>query len=669
MMKKIMIVCGVLTLILMSTVSVSAKTPYTTWSFGPGRQIIMTQSAFEPLEEIILPLNGAQDFVMTEEGILYIADTGNKRIVKVENGIITAEYGSEVLQGPTGLTIDELGNFYIADGTSNSIVLLDSQGQYIRSFGKPNEPLFGQSNAFLPRKIAIDVRKNLYIIGEGSNDGIIQMNINGEFIGYFGANLAQSSLRMIIQRLILSKEQLAQFIRNVAPPPVNLAIDNRGLVYTVTGGSDTTRTIRKFNIAGNNILGPTYGSNSTRDIHVGSDGIMVTINAEGLIVLYDINGSILYFFNAKDTGEQRLGSLRSPTAVSRYQDRLYVLDSSKNAIVVYQETAFARMVHQGVTYYTEGLYLDAKPYFESLINANGAFILSYIALGNAAYQRREFQAALDYFRLGESRFWYSQAFWELRNIFIQSYLGLGLFIMIGLFLLRRLIRKVDKKHHILNPIRQVIQRLRQLRWIEDIHFIPYFIKHPLDGFYEVKQNHRGSLGFAFGVFAWVVVTRLLSMMLTGFIFNPLDSVYDIRIENEIVLSVGIIGLFISANYLIASISQGEGHLRQVIIGTAYSLMPLVLFMLPITLLSNGLTLNERFIYELLNQIMWGWTALLLFIMIKEIHNFTFSENVRVTFLTLFTMILMVVVMYILYFLFNQLYEFVFSIWQEVRVRG
>jgi hypothetical protein len=669
MMKKILILSGMIVLLLLSALPVAAKTPYTTWSFGPGDHLIMTQSAYEPLEELDLPIKGAQDFVMTDDGILYIADTGNKRIVKVEDGVITAEYGKDILQGPTGLTLDEEGNFYIIDGASNTIVILDPQGQPIRSFGKPDEPLFGQSNEFLPRKIAIDVRKNLYIIGEGSNDGIIQMNTDGEFIGYFGANLAQTSLKMIIQRLFLTKEQLAQFIKNEAPSPVNIAIDDRGLVYTVTGGSDTSRTIRKFNIAGNNVIGATYGTNLTKDIHVAQDGIMVTINSEGLIIEYDINGSILFFFDAKDMGDQRLGSLKSPSAVLRYQDRLYVLDSSKNAIVVYQETAFAKLVHDGVRLYTEGLYLEAQPYFESLINANGSFLLSYMALGNAAYQRREFQIALDYFRLGESRYWYSQAFWELRNLFIQTYLGMGLLVLAGFVVLRKLIRRLDRKQHILDPIRHLIARVHQIAWIEDILFMGHFIKHPLDGFYRIKQNQRGSLGFAFGVFAWVIVIRLLSMMLTGFIFNPLSSIYAIRIENEIVLSVGLIVLFIAANYLIASISEGEGRLRQVIIGTAYSLMPLALLILPITLISNGLTLNERFIYELLNQIMWGWTILLLFIMIKEIHNFTFTENIRVTLLTIFTMILMVLVLYILYFLFNQLYEFANSIWQEVRVRG
>jgi len=63
------------------------------------------------------------------------------------------------------------------------------------------------------------------------------MNTNGNFIGYFAANTAEMSLRMVLQRTFLTEEQLAQFIRNEAASPSNLAIDNQGMLYTVTAGT------------------------------------------------------------------------------------------------------------------------------------------------------------------------------------------------------------------------------------------------------------------------------------------------------------------------------------------------------------------------------------------------------------------------------------------------
>ncbi len=72
--------------------------------------------------------------------------------------------------------------------------IMDSDGNLVNEFGRPDEPLFGKNRDFLPRKIAVDARENLYIISEGSVDGIVLMNTNGDFIGYFGANTASMSI-------------------------------------------------------------------------------------------------------------------------------------------------------------------------------------------------------------------------------------------------------------------------------------------------------------------------------------------------------------------------------------------------------------------------------------------------------------------------------------------
>ncbi len=92
--------------------------------------------------------------------------------------------GIDILQGQTGLFVDEDGVMYVADSKQNMIFILDRDGTVIKQFGRPVEPLFGRDRRFLPRKNCRGCRKNLYIISEGSVDGIVQMNTNGNFIGY-----------------------------------------------------------------------------------------------------------------------------------------------------------------------------------------------------------------------------------------------------------------------------------------------------------------------------------------------------------------------------------------------------------------------------------------------------------------------------------------------------
>ncbi|HUM68315.1 MAG TPA: YIP1 family protein, partial [Chloroflexota bacterium] len=163
--------------------------------------------------------------------------------------------------------------------------------------------------------------------------------------------------------------------------------------------------------------------------------------------------------------------------------------------------------------------------------------------------------------------------------------------------------------------------------------------------------------------------RVLSLYVTAFIFNPYTSLSDIRVENEIVMVVLLLFMWNAANYLVSTISDGEGRVRDVVIGTAYSLFPYALFALPIALLSNVLTLNEIFLHTFSLNLMWAWTAVMLFIMVKEIHNYSFSETVRNVLITLFTMALFVLTGYILYVLFNQLFDFIAAILQELRLRG
>ncbi|MGQ9767000.1 MAG: YIP1 family protein [Anaerolineae bacterium] len=661
-------------------VQVEALAPYTTWAMGPNGRLFLTQDAYIPLDEIDLPVSAPEEMHFAADGFLYVADTGRGRVVKLDQAFqVVAEFGQGLLQAPTGLFVDRDGVLYIADAGKNKVVILDREGNLIREFGRPTEPLFGKNRAFLPRKIAVDVRKNLYVVSEGSVDGLVMLNTDGNFIGYFAANTAQMSLKMILQRLFLTKEQLAQFIKNEAASPSNVSLDRQSLVYTITAGTAGEKSIRKFNIAGRNLYGDVYGSTTFRDLHVSGDGLLTAVDANGKIYEYDLNGTLLFVFGAPDKGEQRLGTLASPTAIERVGDRLYVLDKDKNAIVIYQATAFAKKVHDGVRLYMEGFYQEAKPHFEEVLTYNGLFIMAYQAIADAYYKEGNYPAALTAYRYAEDRRGYSETFWELRNAVLQRHLGNGLLALAGLWAVSSLFSRLERRRSWLEPLRRRTNlsasshganlSASYYRLAEDFLFLFRFIKRPADSFYYLKKDLRGSLTFALLLYAWVVVARVLSLYLTGFIFNPYANPSQVRVETEVLYFVLPLVLWNVANYLVSTISDGEGRLRDVIIGTAYSLFPYALFALPIALLSNVLTLNEAFLYSFSTQLMWAWVGLMLFIMVKEVHNYSFSETVRNILTTLFTMAIFLLTGYILYVLFNQLFEFIRAIVQEVGLRG
>ncbi|GIV63840.1 MAG: hypothetical protein KatS3mg045_1179 [Bellilinea sp.] len=646
-----------------------ALTPYRTWALGPRGRLYLTQDAYIPLTEIELPINAAEDLFITPDGQIYIADTGNGRILRVQNETVTGEFGKGLLEKPTGVFVDEDGVIYVADAGKNHVVILGADGTLIREFGRPVEPLFGRRAEFLPRKLVVDARKNIYVISEASVNGVVQMNNVGQFIGYFAANTAEMSLKMILQRMFLTREQLEQFIKNEAASPSNIAIDRRSLIYTVTAGTSPRKSIRKFTIAGKNIFPDTIGSQNFRDVHISDEGLLTAVDANGVIYEYVENGMLLFLFGAPDQGEQRRGTLRNPTGIARYGENLYVLDKDKNALSVFRTTAFARLVHEGVRRYVEGFYSDAKPYFEEVLNFNGSFIMTYQAIGDAYFKEGNYAEALTAYRYAEDRKGYSEAFWELRNAVLQRHLAqvLGALVLLGV--VQGFGRRLERRYRWLDPLRRAAVRMANLRLVDDFVFLFRFIRQPADSFYYIKRNLRGSVAFALLIYGWVIVVRLLTLYWTGFIFNPYASAADVPVADEIFRLLIGLGLWNAANYLVSTITDGEGRFRDVFIGSAYSLFPFALFALPLALFSNLLTLNEIFIYTFSRDVIYAWCALMLVIMVMEIHNYSFGETLRNIALTLFTMLMFLLTAYIFFVLFNQLVDFIQAIIQEVGLRG
>jgi len=239
----------------------------------------------------------------------------------------------------------------------------------------------------------------------------------------------------------------------------------------------------------------------------------------------------------------------------------------------------------------------------------------------------------------------------------------------GLWLVLQVGTRLDRRFHWSEPVHTRVKGWQRFKLVDDLAFLFRFIRQPADSFYYIKKDLRGSLLFAGLLYVWVIVVRVLSLYVTGFAFNPFLSPADIRVENEVLTTVLLLVLWNAANYLVSTISDGEGRVRDVVIGTAYSLFPYALFALPIALISNVLTLNEVFIYSFSLDLMWAWVGLMLFLMVKEIHNYSLWETVRNLLITVFTMALFLLTGYILYVLFNQLFDFISAIIQEVGLRG
>ena len=144
--------------------------------------------------------------------------------------------------------------------------------------------------------------------------------------------------------------------------------------------------------------------------------------------------------------------------------------------------------------------------------------------------------------------------------------------------------------------------------------------------YDIKflQKIRFSTGLIFFAL-FVFINIFCDTFLTAYIFRTqLDSQVNIMFE---VLKWGLVVLLIIiGNYLVSSLQKGEGFFRDTFIGVMVAFAPILLFKLPLSIISNFLTYNEGFIVELYTTFTMAWTLFLLIYAIKEVHNYSFKKT-------------------------------------------
>ena len=626
-------------------------------------------------------INPKELYFEKTSGYTYIVEAGDKTnsplILKVDpsfdnTDIIKYEgfvepQGVYVTSNNTADISDDL--IYVADYGAGKVFVFDINGNLVNEFGKPNHPLYGESMLFKPSKIVVDHVGTMYIQDAGNPNGLVQLTSDGEFLGYFGANYTTPDMAYIIKFMFSTKEQKKKLYRQPISP-VNMAIDNEGLINTVTKNSGTT-SLKRLNIAGINLLNPQYPyqSNSLVDIAIGSINNIYTVDAEGYIYEYDVNGDLLFLFGGPDNSGENIGLFRSPQGIvvdTNYN--LYVVDNGR--ITIFAPTKFCDYVHEAIYLYQNGLYQRSRTPWENVLQLNNMFDLAHRGIGKAYLIEQNYEKALYHFKLSGDTAGYSQAYWELRNEWLSNNLSYILIIILVLVTVYYVLKLLEKKNKLksLSYIKEffvsIKTKLSKVKLLRELGFIFNMIKHPLDSFYEIKKHNKASFLSATILYIIFFIELVLSNVFTGFIFNPVD-VETISVMSIFTSSILVILLFVICHYLIASIVQGNGSLKNVYISTIYSFAPVIIFLPFLIIISNYLTLNEAFIHSFGNIFIYGWSFILLFFMIKETQELEVGETIANICLTVITMVLFVAFGFLFYALFDQIFTFIKDVILEV----
>lgn len=637
--------------------SVEASATTYTYALDDENRFVRTQDAYLPgLTVTGLGLNKPSDLAIDDDGFVVIADSGNKRIVYYNptNNTIDRVLLHPQMINPTDVFIVmessayvAKGDLYVADPTAEKVFRFNKAGILVETFGKPASIMY-ETLSFQPQKVAVDKAGILYLVSKGSSDGIVQLSNTGEFLGFFTSNKVQLNLREQFQQFIYTDEQLTALGLNLTPPVfTSVDIDNQGIIYTSSAGSRREDNVKKHNTQGNNMIEDIFiASTWLTDVTVDDFGIIYTADTLGFIGVYTNDGEFIYTFGAvADISVAGFFKNLSGIVVDS-QRRIWTVDAGKNYLQSFVPTEYASKIYEAIHLYNETRYAESIALWQNVLRLNQLSVLAHNGLAKNYLQTEDYRLAAYHFEIAGNRTLYSEAFWEIRNLWLQEYLITLILVGVVIGTAFVVLKAFDRKKHIFAGVRTTISKFERIRFVEDILYAKEVTRKPSDAFYAIKRGHKGSMLGATLLLVLTFFAYLLSVAGKGFIFQTV-SVKNLDMSSIVLGFVLLVGLFVLCSFLVTSIQDGEGTIAEIYRGVAYSMWPFIWGCVFSTVFSYVATNNELFLLQLIFFGGLAWSAVLVFVSISEIQNYTFGQTIKsVLFTFLFVIVILLVFSFI-----------------------
>ncbi len=657
-------------------VAASQATSYT-YTMDDQSEMVRTQDAYLPDRTITdLGLSDPEDMIIDDNNQAYIVDTGNRRIVifdlnteKVVKVINKQTVESKDFTGfntPKGIFRTNEGEIYVADTGAKTVFRFTKDFEYVRRYDRPTAPIFADTN-YEPSKVAVDSGNNLYIVSEGVYAGIIQLANTGEFLGYFTSNKATLTPQQMFLKIIYTKEQQKKSAAlNTLPSTFsNVFVDKKGTAYSVCMGKGGD-LLKKHSTNGKNMFnGVIISSDAFTDVTADDNGIIYASDSKGFIWVYTSSGEVIFSLGeqAEDTDISGLFSSLTTIAVDR-DGNIWTADGKKGFLQSFTPTEYATTIFKALDEYENGDYDDALKDWNYVLQLNQMSVLAHNGVAKAYFNAEKYDKAMEHFEIAGNRDGYSDAFWEVRNKSIQKWLGTVLVILIILIALKVIIGFIDKNKVIKKKKRALGKVLKNTPVIGEIGYAFKCAKHPIDRYYDIRVHKNGSMIAATIIYIVFFGVYMLYQTSKGFIYQY-TKVEDMDMGAVVVGFFAILILFIVCNYLVTSITDGDGTLKQVYMIPAYGLMPVMICMLATIGMSYVLTYNESFILTVIMIIGLVWTIAVIFEGLSTVHDYDFKNTVVSLVITAVFMLIAAIVVLVVIIMWEQLYDFLLTVGKEI----
>ena len=524
----------------------------------------------------------------------------------------------------------------------------------------------------------MDSHGYLYVLSDGSYYGALLYAPDKSFTGFYGANDVTtgiaSAIKSILERVFPNNAKKSASARTLPFSFVDIVIDKSDFIYTATGKTDKydrVGQIKKLNPGtGSNIFNSeevnfvddkfnttfNNGSQIEQDIvglEVTDNGYVFCIESQfGRVFLYDKSCRMLTAFGGGLGQGKQDGTFTAATAIALNGTDVIVSDKLKNTVTVFKPTEFGTKVMGLIDITLEGRYLEAEAGWKEVLAQDRNFQPAYSGLARAALMHENYEEAMELAKTGYDRETYELAFEYYRKGLLED--NFWVIFLVAVLLIAGAITVyftiIKKKVQIIKN-RQLKLMLRTL-------------VHPVLAFEEIKEKKQGSIVMSVVLIGLFYVTAVMQVLCGGFLFTQ----YDPATFNSLWVlarSAGLVILWIFSNWMICTLMQGKGTMREICVVTSYSLLPIIIERVLRIVFTNVLLPNEAMLLTGLDAIAIGFTGILLIIGLIKIHEFSMSRLIGTSVLTVLCLAALVFLLILVGMLVQQIGGFIVTVFLEL----
>ncbi|MDR0375772.1 MAG: YIP1 family protein [Treponema sp.] len=195
----------------------------------------------------------------------------------------------------------------------------------------------------------------------------------------------------------------------------------------------------------------------------------------------------------------------------------------------------------------------------------------------------------------------------------------------------------------------------------------YVSTHPLDGFWDLTHEKRGSFAAANVIVAATVLEEILRLVLTNFQFVTVN----MEEFNAVTVALRVIVplcLWTVSNWCLTTLMDGKGHLIDIYMATSYALTPYTLINAVMIVASQLITYEEGAIYYVVTGLSVGWSLLLIIAGMMMIHDYTLTKTILSSMLAIVGVGVMVFIFVVFFSLISDAAAYFVSLYKEILFR-